>query len=79
MKTFKRHKQNLKIVDNQIYSYDTPVAEVIGKYLYKLKWRVDGMSSSRTTTKHINYAAQELELTVIENGQWKEEYWPQTN
>ena len=79
MKTFKRHKQNLKMVGNKIYSYDTPVAEVIGEYLYKLKWRVNGMSSSQTTTRHINYAAQELELTVIENGQWKEEYWPQTN
>ena len=43
------------------------------------KRRVKGMSSSKTTTRHINYAAQELELTVIENGQWKEEYWPQTN
>jgi len=52
---------------------------MIRKYLYKLKWRVNGMSSSQTTTRHINYAAQELELTVIENGQWKEEYWPQNN
>jgi len=67
------------MVGNDIYSYDTQVAEVIGKYLYKLKWRVNGMSSSRTTTKHINYAAQELDLTVIENGQWKDEYWPQNN
>ena len=79
MKTFNRYKQNLKMVGNDIYSYDTRVAEVIGKYLYKLKWRVNGMSSSPTTTKHINYAARELELTVIENGQWKKEYWPQNN
>jgi hypothetical protein len=79
MKTFDRYKQNLKMVGNDIYSYNTCVAEVIGKYLYKLKWRVNGMSSSQTTTKHINYAAQELNLTVVENGQWKEEYWPQTN
>ena len=67
------------MVGNDIYSYDTRVAEVIGKYLYKLKWRVNGMSSSPTTSKHINYAASELNLTVIENGQWKEEYWPQNN
>ena len=67
------------MVGNDIYSYDTRVAEVIGKYLYKLKWRVNGMSSSPATSKHINYAASELNLTVIENGQWKEEYWPQNN
>jgi hypothetical protein len=35
------------------------------------------MSSSPTTSKHINYVASELGLTVIENGQWKDEYWPQ--
>ena len=34
------------------------------------------MTSSPTTSKHINYAASELGLTVIENGQWKDEYWP---
>ena len=75
MRTFDRYKQNLKMINNDIYSYDTHVAERIGKYLYKLKWRVNGMSSSPTTTKHINYAAKELGLTVIENGQCKDEYW----
>jgi len=35
------------------------------------------MTSSPTTSKHINYVANELGLTVIENGQWKDEYWPQ--
>ena len=76
MKTFNRYKQNLKMIGNDIYSYDTHVAEKICDYLYKLKWNVRGMTSSPTTSKHINYAASELGLTVIENGQWKDEYWP---
>ena len=73
MKTFDRYKVNLRQIGNDIYSY----AEIIGKYLYKLKWEVDGMTSSPTTSKHINYVASELGLTVIENGQWKDEYWPE--
>lgn len=73
MRTFDRYKQNLKMINNGVYSYDTHVAERIGKYLYKLKWRrVKGISSNPTTTKHINYVAKELGLTVIENGQWKD-------
>ena len=77
MKTFDKYKVNLRQIGNNIYSYDTPVAEIIGDYLYKLKWNVKGMTSSPTTSKHINYAASELGLTVIENGQWKDEYWPE--
>ena len=65
MKTFDRYKANLKRIGNDVYSYDTHVAEIIGDYLYKLKWRVNGMSASQTTTKHINYVARELGLTVI--------------
>jgi len=77
MKTFDRYKINLRQIGNDIWSYDTQVAEIIGEYLYKLKWNVRGMTSSPTTSKHINYVANELGLTVIENGQWKDEYWPQ--
>ena len=65
MKTFDRYKQNLKQVGNDIYSYDTHVAEIIGDYLYKLKWNVNGMTSSPTTSKHINYVAQELNLEMV--------------
>ena len=77
MKTFDRYKVNLRQIGNDIYSYDTHVAEKIGDYLYKLKWNVRGMTSSPTTSKHINYVASELGLTIIENGQWKDEYWPE--
>ena len=65
MKTFDRYKVNLRQVGNDIWSYDTHVAEIIGKYLYKLKWNVRGMTSSPTTTKHINYVARELNLEII--------------
>ena len=59
-----RYKQNLRVLGNDVYSYDTHVAEIEGNKLYKLKWRVNGMSSSVTTTKHINYVAKELGLTI---------------
>ena len=65
MKTFDRYKVNLRQIGNDIYSYDTHVAEIIDGKLYKLKWRVNGMSSSPTTTKHINYVAQELNLEIV--------------
>ena len=65
MKTFDRYKQNLRQIGNDIYSYDTHVAEIIDGKLYKLKWRVNGMSSSPTTTKHINYVANELNLEIV--------------
>ena len=64
MRTLNRYKQNLRIVGNDVYSYNTHVAEIDGNKLYKLKWRVHGMSSSVTTTKHINYVARELGLTI---------------
>lgn len=64
MKKFDRYKQNLKIIGNDVYSYNTHVAEIDGDKLYKVKWRVNGISSSATTTKHINYVAKELELTI---------------
>jgi hypothetical protein len=65
MKTFDRYKQNLKQIGNDIYSYDTHVAEVKDDKLYKLKWNVYGMTSSPTTSKHINYVARELNLEVV--------------
>ena len=64
MKELNRYKQNLRIVGNDVYSYNTHVAEIDGDKLYKVKWRVHGMSSSVTTTKHINYVAKELGLTI---------------
>ena len=65
MKTFDRYKVNLRQIGNDIYSYDTHVAEIKDGKLYKLKWHVNGMTSSPTTTKHINYVANELNLEIV--------------
>mgnify|MGYP001217881872 FL=1 len=65
MKTFDRYKQNLKQIGNSIYSYDTHVAQIQDGKLHKLKWNVRGMTSSPTTSKHINYVAQELNLDIV--------------
>jgi hypothetical protein len=61
-----KYKKNLKIIGRDVYSYNTLVAEIVGNKLFKLKWRVNGISSSVTTTKHINYVAKELGLSIIE-------------
>lgn len=65
MKTFDRYKQNLRLIGNDVISYNTHVAEIKNGKLYKLKWNVRGMTSSPTTTKHINYVARELNLEII--------------
>lgn len=65
MTELKRYKQNLKVIGNSVYSYNTHVAEIVGKELHKIAWRVNGRSSSPTTTKHINYVASELNLNLI--------------
>ena len=61
----KKYKQNLRVVNNNVYSYNTLVAEIIGNELHRVAWRVNGMTTSPTTSKHINYVAQELNLTLI--------------
>jgi hypothetical protein len=62
MKRFNKYKQNLSLVTNNegtfVRSYDTLVAKVNGAELEVLGWW------SMTTSKHINYAASELGLTV---------------
>jgi len=65
MITLKRYKQNLKIIGLGVYSYDTLVAEIVGDKLQKIRWNVNGMTTSPTTSKHINYVARELNLELI--------------
>ena len=61
-----RYKQNLRIIGNDVISYDTHVAEIKDGKLYKLKWHVPGVgSTSPTTSRHINYVAQELNLEIV--------------
>jgi len=62
MKTFNKYKQNLKQIDNDIWSYKTKVATIEDDKLKQLGyWSV-------TTQKHINYAAAELDLELDRNG-----------
>ena len=61
----KKYKDNLSIYESQGYrfvkSYDTIVAEIKGETLIVFGWW------SSTTQKHINYIAQELDLTIIKS------------
>ena len=59
MKTFDKYKQNLKMEWGKVYSYNTHVATVEGDDLIQLGYW------SQTTQKHINYAANELDLTLV--------------
>ena len=73
MTTLKRYKQNLKVVNNKVYSYETLVAKIKGDKIYKVNWKVwvkgdildKEITTSPTTSKHINYVAQELNLKLI--------------
>ena len=59
MKTFDKYKQNLRQDGERIFSYTTHVATIDGDNLKQLGyWSV-------TTQKHINYAANQLNLTLI--------------
>ena len=70
---FKRYKNSLTKVGNKIFSYETQVAEIQGKKLIALDWQItrdwngkmEVITSSPTTSKHINYVAEELNLTLI--------------
>ena len=59
MRTFDKYKQNLRQDGNRIISYTTHVATIDGDNLKQLGWW------SVTTQKHINYVANELNLTLI--------------
>lgn len=56
IQTLDRYKANLQIVGCHVYSYDTHVATIEGKYLIVLGYY------SPTTTKHINYVVDKLNL-----------------
>jgi hypothetical protein len=58
-----KYTQNLIVIGNKVYSYNTLVAEINGNKLHELgKWSV-------TTSKHVNYVANLFDLTKIED--WK--------
>ena len=59
MRTLSKYKQNLRIQGNDVWSYSTIVAKIDGNDLLQLGYW------SMTTQKHINYVADELNLTLI--------------
>tara|TARA_R100000951_G_scaffold88529_1_gene76567 strand:- start:1328 stop:1519 length:192 start_codon:yes stop_codon:yes gene_type:complete len=56
MKTLKKYNQNLRVIGNEVWSYQTHVATIKGNNLIQLGYW------SMTTQKHINYVAKELGL-----------------
>ena len=60
MMKFTKYTKNLSYDGHSVFSYGTRVAFVEGAQLVKLGYW------SATTSKHINYAAAELDLTVEE-------------
>ena len=65
----KKYFQNLHTDNKNIYSYNTNVATINHeqKKVICLKWNINGMTTSPTTTKHINYIASLLGYEVIKN------------
>lgn len=59
LRNFNRYKQNLMYDNKFIYSYRTKVATIEKGNLIVNKWY------SVTTSKHINYAANQLNLKVV--------------
>ena len=55
----KKYNQNLSVINQNVYSYNTHVATIQGNTLKQLGWW------SVTTQKHINYIAKEYNLTLI--------------
>ena len=65
MKTFNKHKKNLRQVGNAIWSYSTHVATLVynsDKLQYELHqhgwWSV-------TTQRHINYVARYYDINIV--------------
>ncbi len=61
MRKLDKYKQNLTIQGNNVWSYSTIVAKIEGSDLLQLGYW------SQTTQKHINYVANELNLTLIKD------------
>jgi hypothetical protein len=55
----KKYKENLSVIGNNVYSYNKHVATISGNTLKQLGYW------SATTQKHINYVAQQFNLTLI--------------
>ena len=59
MRSLEKYKQNLRICGNEVWSYNTHVATIEANDLVQLGWW------SKTTQKHIDYVADQLDLILI--------------
>ena len=59
---FEKYQRNLHVCGEYVYSYNTPVAKIEGRILRQIDYY------GRTTQKHINYAADQLDLQLDRNG-----------
>ena len=61
MRKLAKYTQNLRVDDDYIYSYCTKVATIdhVKRQVTPLGWW------SVTTSKHINYAAKEMGMSVV--------------
>ena len=66
-KSITRYTENLKVEGDKVYSYGTHVATIKGTQLIRHGYW------SQTTSKHINYVAQELGLTVVDEAEAERE------
>lgn len=62
-------KSNLHMIDNQVWSYDTEVAKIVGKEIM-----VYG-KYSRTTSKHLRYLADETGFRLNQLNSKQQVYW----
>ena len=70
MRYFEKYQQNLKVGNNgKVYSYNTLVARINRgeTHLTLVDWNVNGKTSSPTTSRHINYLVEELDLEIVNN------------
>ena len=57
--TLDKYKQNLKVGNDDVWSYNTRVAIIAGTKLFQLGYW------SQTTQKHINYVADQYDLDLV--------------
>ena len=68
MRTFDRYKQNLRVVNWDGADYVMSYATRVAKIDYETNTLIQLGYWSVTTQKHINYAAEQLGLTLNRNG-----------
>ena len=73
MESLSKYKQNLKVTDDAVYSYNTKVAKIdhTNREIIKLPWNVvkiggngGKIQKSNSTSRHINHVAEEYGYQV---------------